>query len=190
MGTRLRSRPISSAILSAALCIGTAAYAQDANTASASQSTPGTASKSAGTAADEFPDIVEIDPFGGVSLYGAVNQGLGLKLVDGGVAGLRVAYNPSRWIGLELWGRWSQNNVRFLVPSAPGLPTYSFGDRIYTIGFNPIFNLRPRGSRFQPYITVGVNAQQFTPTGSAKSQARTPSVNAIYGSAGLNDNLQ
>ena len=88
MNTRLRSRPISSAILGAALCLGTVAYAQDAGTA---QSTPGATKKSAGGAADEFPDLVEIDPFGGISMYGAVNQGLGLKLVNGGVAGFGEA---------------------------------------------------------------------------------------------------
>lgn len=190
MGTRLRSRPIRSAILSAALCIGTVAYAQDAGTATAAQSTPGTAKKSAGGAADEFPDLVEIDPFGGISMYGAVNQGLGLKLVNGGVAGGRITYNPSRWLGLELWGDWTENNVRFLVPSAPGLPNYGFGNRNIYFGFNPVFNLRPRGSKFQPYLTVGVDGVQFTPTNAAKSDARSAANVALYNSGGLNDNLQ
>ncbi len=189
MGTRLRSRPISSALLSAALCIGTAAYAQDAGNA-ASQATPAPAQKSAGGAADEFPDLVEVTPFGGISLYGAVNQGLGLKLVNGGLAGGRVTYNASRWVGIELWADWTENNVRFLVPSATGLPNYGFGNRNIYFGLNPIFNLRPRGSRVQPYITVGVDGVQFTPTSAAKSAARSAANVAAYNSGGLNDNLQ
>ena len=33
---------------------------------------------------DDLPDLVELDPFGGVSLFGQLNRGLGEKLVTGG----------------------------------------------------------------------------------------------------------
>src|ERR1700742_5031070 len=171
MSTRLGFKPIGSAILGVALCLGTGAYAQDATPAANPQSAGSAASKGGGTTADEFPDLVEISPFGGVSTFGSVNQGLGLKLVDGGVGGVRVAYNPTKWIGLELFGSFSGNNARLLTPNRPGLPAYSWGDRIYNAGFNPIFNLRPRGSRVQPFLTVGVNSSQFTPTHTAKNLA-------------------
>src|SRR5947209_11705133 len=83
METRLRIRPLSSAILCAALTMGSAAYAQNTSTnappkAPAAVSTGGE---------DEFPDIVEIDPFGGISTYGQVNRCLTTHLVTGGVAG-------------------------------------------------------------------------------------------------------
>src|SRR6185437_6739708 len=58
------------------------------------------------------------------------------------------------------------------------------------LALNPVFNLTPRGSRFQPYLTVGVGAAQFTPTGNAKKIARDPAMDAVYHSANLNDNLQ
>ena len=190
MGSRLRFRPISSAILSAAMCFGTMASAQDANTTANAQNAANSSKSMGGAAADEFPDIVEIDPFGGVSTYGAVNQGLGLKLVNGGVGGLRVAYNASKWIGLEAWGDFAQANGRFLTPNRAGLPNYSFGARVYQFGINPIFNLRPRGSKVQPYLTVGANSAQFTPTSEAKSLARSASNTATFGSQNLNDNLQ
>src|SRR5947209_4717770 len=99
MGTRLKLKPISSAVLSAALCLSATARAQDTSSAPSAQNTNNTAK--AGATADEFPDLVEIDPFGGVSLYGQVNTGLGTKIVDGGVAGIRVAWNPARYIGIE-----------------------------------------------------------------------------------------
>ncbi len=182
MKTRLRPRPISSAILSAALCFGTAAYAQDA-----SKTNQNTSKTSTG---DEYPDIVEIDVFGGVSVYGAVARGLTTKLVDGGAFGGGVTWNASRHVGLELWGAWDQANVEFKSPSAPGLPTYSFGSRNYFIGGDLIFNLKPRGSRVVPYLMVGGDAIQFTPTSKAKNIARQPAVDAIFHSANLNDNLQ
>src|SRR5207248_11103834 len=161
MKTRLKVGSVSSAILCAVLFTSTGAFAQgtsNTNTANSNNSS---------SSADQYPDIVEIDPFGGVSLFGEVNHGLGTKLVDGGVAGLRVTWNPSRWVGLELWGDYAQANVNFLTSSGvypPGtplagtpLPTYNFGSRNYYFGLNPVFYLKPRGSRVQPYLTVGVN---------------------------------
>jgi outer membrane protein OmpA-like peptidoglycan-associated protein len=182
MKTRLRVRPISSAILATALCFGTAAYAQDA-----SKTNNNKAKTSSG---DEYPDIIEIDVFGGVSVYGQVMRGLDTKLVDGGVVGLGVTWNATRRVGLELWGDWNQANVEFKTPSAPGLPTYSFGSRSYFLGGDLVFNLKPRGSRVVPYLEVGVDAVQFTPTKKAKFQARSAFNEATYFSGNLNDNLQ
>jgi outer membrane protein OmpA-like peptidoglycan-associated protein len=185
MQNRLKHRPFSSTMMCAALCFATAAFAQDT-----------TNTKPASGSGDQFPDLVEIDPFGGISTWGTVTPGLGEKLVDGGVAGIRLAVNPNRWFGLELWGDFSQANVEFRQSSginpATGraLPTYSFGSRNYTFGLNPVFNLRPRGSRVQPYLTVGVDGIQFTPTDTAEGLARNPTTNSLYFSGNLNDNLQ
>ncbi len=185
MENRLKHRPFSSTIMCAALCFATAAYAQDT-----------TNTKPTSGSGDQFPDLIEIDPFGGISTWGTVTPGLGEKLVDGGVAGLRLAVNPNRWVGIELWADYSQANVEFRQSSGinpatrRALPTYSFGSRNYTFGLNPIFNLRPRGSRVQPYLTVGVDGIQFTPTDTAKGLARNAANNSLYFSGNLNDNLQ
>jgi len=197
METRLRIRPLSSAILCAALALGSAGYAQNTSTnappkAPAAVSTGGE---------DEFPDIVEIDPFGGVSTFGQVNRGLTTKLVNGGIAGIRVAVNPSKYIGIEGFFDYAQANVSFRASTGvypPGngaltgtpLPTYSFGSRNYVFGLGPVVNFRPRGSRVQPYLTVGPAGIQFTPTSTAKGLARQPATDALYHSANLNDNLQ
>ncbi len=197
METRLRFRPLSSAVLCAALCLGTAAYAQAPNN-------PPNKATASSSGEDQYPDLVELDPFGGVSIYGAVARGLTTKLVDGGVAGARVGVNPTKWIGLELFWDYAQANVEFKQPTNGGvypatagpalagkpIPTYSFGSRNYSFGLNPIFNLKPRGSKFQPYLTVGVGGVQFTPTDTAKGLARQTAINNAYYSANLNDNLQ
>lgn len=198
MKSRLECKPIGSVILCAAVCFGTAMFAQDTN---ATNNTSGKQAKAATSSTeDEHPDLVEIDPFGGVSIWGNVATGLNTKLADGGLGGLRLGVNPSKYLGIELWGEYDVANVRFLL--SPGLypagnpaagtpiPPYSFGARNWIFGLNPVLNLKPRGSKVQPYVTVGVNGIQFTPTNKAKAMARDPAVNALYGSQNLNDNLQ
>ncbi len=199
MKSRLKFKPIGSAVLCAAVCLSASAFAQDTNnqnTAGTATNTTKTAKAAGASGLDEYPDLIEIDPFGGISTYGQVMRGLTTKLVDGGVGGLRIAYNPTAHLGLELWADYDVANVEFRQSSGfyPGttspLPTYSFGARNYFFGLNPILNLKPRGSKVQPYLTVGVNGIQFTPTDKAKSNARDPVAVALYNSGNLNDNLQ
>jgi outer membrane protein OmpA-like peptidoglycan-associated protein len=188
MKTRLRLRPINSAVLSAALCLGTAAYAQDAS----KTNNP----KSNTSSADQYPDIVELDPFGGVSIFEQVNRGLNERLINGGTFGARVTWNFSTRWGLELGYNYMVNNVRLVnsigltSPPSPIFPSYDFGNRIHYPALNLVFNLKPRGSRVQPYLTIGGGAAQFTPTKDAESIARDPAVDAVYHSGNLNDNLQ
>jgi outer membrane protein OmpA-like peptidoglycan-associated protein len=179
--------------------LGSGAFAQDntnSQTAGAQATGAQTAKASAGSGLDAMPDIVEIDPFGGVSTWGQVNRGLTTHLVTGGIAGIRGAVNPSSHIGIEGFYEFSQANVEFRSSSGfyprttNPLPTYSFGSRNYTFGLGPVFNLTPRGSRVQPYLTAGVAGIQFTPTATAKGLARQAGNNALFGSANLNDNLQ
>ncbi len=198
MKSRLRFKPISSGVLCMAMCFSTAVFAQDANSqgTTATPNSTKAAAKAGANGLDEYPDLIEIDPFGGISTYGQVLRGLTTKLVDGGVGGLRLTYNPSAYIGIELWADFDQANVEFRQSSGlnpatgAALPPYSFGARNYFFGLNPIINLKPRGSKVQPYVTVGVNGIQFTPTDAAKTMARSATNVALYNSGNLNDNLQ
>src|SRR5947209_4113843 len=204
MKNRRHFKSAVSFLICAALCFSTAVFAQNTTGTTNQTSNPAPANPPqaavTGLGQDEFPDIVEIDPFGGISTWGTVLIGLGTKLVDGGLVGLRVAYNPSRHLGLELWGAWNVANVEFKSSSGvypvgnplagTPLPNYSFGARNYIFGLNPVYNLKPRGSKVQPYLTVGVNGIQFTPTSDAKRIARDPIHNALFFSGNLNDNLQ
>jgi outer membrane protein OmpA-like peptidoglycan-associated protein len=200
MENRLIFRPLNIAAVFVGMCLGTLAFAQAGNPANPNQSTnPKPAASGGGE--DEYPDIIELDPFGGVQTNGQVMRGLTTKLVDGGVAGVRVAYNPTKYLGLELWADYAQANVEFKLSTgvyppgfgaAPGspLPTYSFGSRNFYFGLNPVVNLKPRGSKLQPYLTAGVFGVQFTPTDTAEGLARSARNQALYASGNLNDNLQ
>ena len=119
MKSRPRFKPIGFSSLCVAMCLGTLAYAQDA--AGGAQNTAGAAATNASNAAnkatangqDEYPDLVEIDPFGGVSTWGQVMRGLTTKLANGGLGGLRLTFNPSAHLGLELWAEYDTANVVF-----------------------------------------------------------------------------
>jgi outer membrane beta-barrel protein len=178
MKTRLKLRPISSALLCAALCFGNSAFAQNTSKTKTDSSTE-----------DQYPDMVELDPFGGVSIFGQVNRGLDEKFITGGTLGGRVAYNFSKYIGLELGYNYMVNNVRLVTPVQPGFPSYDFSVRNHMLALNPIFNLTPRGSKFQPYLTIGVGAIQFTPTTHAEAVARSAAAAPFFAQS-LNDNLQ
>ncbi len=200
MNTRLGIKPISSGFLSLAMCFGTMAFAQDTNTQSTTTNTTATnstkAAKSSASGLDQYPDLVEIDPFGGITTSGQVMRGLTTKLVNGWVGGLRLTYNPSAYLGIELWADMTQANVEFRQSSGlnpftgTALPAYGFSGNNYYFGLNPVLNLRPRGSKVQPYLTVGVNGIQFTPSKHAKGLARQPMNELLYNSGTLNDNLQ
>lgn len=141
--------------------------------------------KAKGDVSDALPDMVELDPFGGVSLFGQINQGLGEKFIDGGTAGGRVTFNVSRWVGLELSYNFSGNNVRLVTPIAPGLPSYNFNEQSHELSLDPVFNFRPRGSRVIPYVSAGPGLIRFIPTKQALDFATNPVNEAIYQSGFL-----
>ena len=180
MNIRLSRRPISLAVLITAMCFCNSAYAQGSSRTN----------NIAADSADEYPDTVELDPFGGVSLIGEVNRGLGEKFIKGGTAGGRVTYNVSKYFGIELGYNFMINNVRLVTPIAPGLPSYDFHEQIHYPALNAVFNLKPRGSRFQPYLTAGIGAAFFKPHARSEQIARDPAVDAIYHSANLGENTQ
>lgn len=180
--------PLKSAglLCAVAIGIGSMALAQDATP----KDTPKKTSMIKGDVSDALPDLVELDPFGGVSLFGQINRGLGEKLINGGTGGGRVAFNMSRYLGLEFSYNFSGNNVRLVQPIAPGLPSYNFAQQSHAVSLDPVFNLRPRGSRIQPYVTAGVGFINFVPTKQATDFATNATNNAIYHASNLRSDLE
>jgi len=99
-------------------------------------------------------NVVEFDPFGGVSPFGQVTGGPSEKRVTG-TGGGRAAWNFSEHVGLALPISFMLNNVRRPTPLIPGLPRYNFGQQAHSPALNIVYNLTRRGSRVQPYLTVG-----------------------------------
>jgi outer membrane protein OmpA-like peptidoglycan-associated protein len=164
--------------------MSTVAFAQD-NTVTKPPKPAGTSA----TAGDQYPDLFEIDPFGGVSIYGQMNRGLTMHTADGGLGGLRLAYNPTAHIGLEAWADYAGANIEFLGSTSPTIPPYSFGAHDWVFGLNPVFNILPRGSRVQPYLTAGVLGTEFVPAHNAVFNANA-FAQAQYNAGALRSNLQ
>ncbi len=137
-----------------------------------------------------LPDSVEIDPFGGVSLWGTVQSGLNTKLIDGGTAGARIGANVTNYIGLEFMYQYMWNNVRLVTPVGFDIPTFNFGNRNQYFALNPVFHFTPKGSKIRPYVTVGVGSLNFMPTTQAKAFATGPYAGYPYYASGLGSNLQ
>lgn len=175
----LRDLRVAGLVCVTAICLALSGLAQDTQ----KPKTPGDVS-------DALPDLVELSPFGGVSLFGAINHGLDEKFFDGGTGGGRVAANFGRYIGLELSYNFSGNNIGLLTPVAPGLPAFIFGQQDHQLQLDPVFNFRPRGSRIQPYVTAGPGLIEFIPTKQALDYATNPANVAVYQSAYLRRDME
>ncbi len=144
----------------------------------------------AGDVSDVLPDLVELDPFGGVSLFGQINRGLDEKLRDGGTGGGRVTFNISPYVGIELGYNYMGNNTELVNSVSPGVPSYIFRNEIHYLALNPVLNFKRRGSRVQPYVTAGVGALEFIPSKQALNFATLPSSIATYQSGNLKRDLE
>jgi opacity protein-like surface antigen len=109
------------------------------------------------------PDIIELDPFGGLSAFGDVTSA-SEKLAKGGTAGGRAAFNFSKHFSLEANYNFMVNNVQV------GTRSY-FGNQAQSFAIDPVYNFTPRGSRVRPYITAGIGPTWFAPTKQARAQA-------------------
>lgn len=94
------------------------------------------------------------------------------KLTNHGLIAVRVTEN--------LWNHWSleqsyTNSIGadLLLSRAPGVNymRQDFNQRMRTLMFNPIYHLTDANSRIRPYLTMGLGAITYAPTGSAKDIA-------------------
>ncbi len=123
---------------------------------------------------EDNPDILEFDAFGGGSFFGGVNQGqASQKLVNGGTAGGRAAYNFSRHFSIESNYNFMVNNVRLQVPGSFSAFTNTFGNQIQSFAVDPVYHFTPRGKRLRPYLTAGLGPSWFVPVKPARAFAGT-----------------
>ncbi len=137
---------------------------------------------------DALPDKIELGIFGGISLFNPVNAGLGYQLKASGVFGEKATFNLWRHFGIEAFQDNSFNRFDMKNPPQAGLANYSFDSRIYQEGLAGVIYGAPRGSKWRPYMTLGIAAENFAPTGSAKDAAKV-APNATLGAYGLNNIL-
>ena len=139
---------------------------------------------------EDNPDILELDAFGGGSFFAGLNQGqTSEKLVDGGTAGGRAAYNFSRHFSIEANYNFMVNNVRLILPRPNAVFAPTFGDQIQSFAIDPVYNFAPRGKRLRPYLTAGLGPSWFVPTKPARSFASSSTELAFNYGGGLKYHL-
>ncbi len=124
---------------------------------------------------EDNPDILELDAFAGGSFFSSVNLSsvnrgqAAEKLVNGGTAGGRAAYNFSRHFAVEANYNFMVNNVRLQIPGSFSGFDNTFGDQIHSFAIDPVYNIAPRGNRLRPYVTAGLGPSWFAPTKQARA---------------------
>jgi hypothetical protein len=136
----------------------------------------------------QYKGLAEVNLFGGGSFFQQVYQGLGTKHTNGGVVGASVTANFWRYVGIEFGFRTGTNNMQFLTGNPIGAPKFSYGSRLMMFNLNPVFNFTPRGSKYRPYVTVGVSSMDFSPTDTAIANANSPA-QAGFGAQRLKGNV-
>ena len=128
---------------------------------------------------DQLPDKYEFGIFGGVSLFESRLQGLGEHFHNGGAFGAKGTENFWKFVGIEESYTFRENNITFLNPNQVGLPNYGFGQRLMGFGVNPLFYFTPRGSKWRPFVTIGIADFDFRPTNGAESAAQSSSFSSF-----------
>jgi len=137
---------------------------------------------------DALPDKYEIGVFGGASFFNAENAGLGSKLQPREVIGSKFTANFWNFFGIEAFQDISFNQFRFKTPLVPNSKSYGFDSHVYQEGLGGVIYAKPRGSIWRPYVTVGIAAENFSPSPHERDLAKQPAL-AQYGTYGLNSLL-
>jgi opacity protein-like surface antigen len=132
---------------------------------------------------DEYADSYDFGVFVGGTRYNTDQNGFGEKLHTGGLVGFQLTENPWKWIGIEESYGYHVNNATAETPMAPGEPNYGAGARMNEFEATPLFYLKPRGSRFRPYVNIGVALLDFHPTKKASTEAESEP--ALVGLGGI-----
>ncbi|MFN7923009.1 MAG: hypothetical protein U0Q16_23100 [Bryobacteraceae bacterium] len=105
----------------------------------------------------------------------------GSELTRGGAFGVRLGQDITRHWGWEGAYGYGVNNLRLFPTPGPnrigfGPPPadVGYGARNHHLSLNPVFNIFGPESKVRPFLTAGVGALWFNPTGAAKDAANAP----------------
>ena len=139
----------------------------------------------------KWPDIGLFGGYQGWDLWRSkFSSRPGAELVSGGVAGVRAGYDIGKHFGVEGAYTYGVNNLRaFPDRSGPVRPLdVGYGARNHHLSLNPMWHFAGPESKLRPYVTAGLGALSFRPTGDAGRESRLPA-NAGLGAPALKDDL-
>jgi outer membrane protein OmpA-like peptidoglycan-associated protein len=114
-------------------------------------------------------DLFEINLFGGGHFFKRQNEAPSQDLVNGGLAGFRLVQNIWNYVSLEQTGMvHGTANLEYRIPGTGN--DYALGARFRQFHFNPVLHLKPRESRFRPFVTMGFGVDYYQITDAARAQ--------------------
>ena len=117
---------------------------------------------------------------GSDTFSGNAAAGSNVKLTDGFRFGLRVGFNPRRYLGGEFGYAYNRTQLHL-----DGPPVSEQGMAIHQGFGDALFHFTPEGSRIRPFVAGGVQFSNFVPPGaSAASGGGDTKFGVNYG-AGL-----
>lgn len=176
--------------LAAALVVPVAAQSAQSDTKSEAKKAKQDAPSTTGHwgPGDALPDKFDYGLFGGGSFFNSVDAGLGTHLKPSGVFGQKATINPWQYFGIEIFQDISFNKLEMKTAPASGVSAYSFSSRVYQEGVGGVLYGTRRGSKWRPYATFGISAENFSPTGDSRDAAKS-SPYVQYGTYGLKSTL-
>jgi len=145
----------------------------------------------AGSKSDDYFNFIELNAYGGYGDYTKLTSSPASKIEGGGLMGARITENAWNYFALEQdIGFYSYHNLRFRGPTQNGLPLSPFPLHIYQGSFNGVLHVTPRGSKFRPFVTVGIGAAGYVPNGSARGYAQGLPASAGFSNFGSRSELE
>jgi outer membrane protein OmpA-like peptidoglycan-associated protein len=149
------------------------------------------AQNAAGTKSDDYFNFIELNAYGGYGNYTKLTSSPASKIEGGGLMGARITENAWNYFALEQdFGFYSYHKLTFRGPTQGGLPLSPFPMHVYQGSFNGVLHVTPRGSRFRPFVTVGIGAAGYSPNGSAMGYARGLPASAGFTNFGSRSELE
>jgi hypothetical protein len=121
-------------------------------------------------AQDFSEERIEISPYVGATKYHRSTNGIGSHFDAGVLFGGRVTENLTQHFALEESFGYNPNSLRILG-AFPGSSILmpKFDNRTFNFNGDAVYNFTPLGSRFRPFLDIGVGGVRFLPTQSAKN---------------------
>ena len=133
----------------------------------------GHAQNAAGPKSDDYFNFIELNAYGGYGNYTKLSSSPAAKIDGGGLMGARITENAWNYFALEQdIGFYSYHKLAFKGPTSGGLTLSPLPLHIYQGSLNGVLHMTPRGSKFRPFVTVGIGAAGYSPNGSAMGYAQ------------------
>jgi len=149
------------------------------------------AQNAAGPKSDDYFNFIELNVYGGYGNYTKLTSSPSSKIEGGGLMGARITENAWNYFALEQdFGFYSYHKLTFRGPTQGGLALSPLPLHIYQGSVNGVLHMTPRGSRFRPFVTVGIGAAGYVPNGSARGYAQGLPASAGFTNFGSRSELE